>query len=215
MALQRLKFIAQSGVDLKVMNYDYQKHRLVESFLQIIGVDPKSPELVFDRQRIVNPSLSFWQAKMIVAAHEVAGSGYLSAMLADHFRRTPDHRKDPVLADVDALLINRLAPEIAWVNTYLPPSENLRATPKIDAISGNPAFSDTDMMHLMSVVGDYIKAVNLPNVVSEKLLAAGLPPDFVAEEYLILNPDVAAAKVNAVEHYLKNGQHEGRTYRVA
>lgn len=215
MALQRLKSIAQSGVDLKVMNYDYHKHRLVESFLPIIGVDPKSPELVFDRHRIVNPSLSFWQAKMIVAAHELTGSGYLSAMLVDHFRRTPDHRKDPVLAEVDALLINRLAPEIAWANTYLAPSEHLRATPRTDAISGSLAFSDADMMHLMSVFGDYLKAINLPNVVSEKLLAAGLPPDFVAEEYLILNPDVAAAKVNAVEHYLKNGKYEGRNYRVA
>jgi len=67
---------------------------------------------------------------------------------------------------------------------------------------------------LMATVGDYIRAVKIPTTLPQELLAAGLPADFNAEEYLILHPDVAKAKVGAAEHYLDHGRHEGRPYRV-
>lgn len=37
-----------------------------------------------------------------------------------------------------------------------------------------------------------------------------LPPDFDPKAYLAANPDVAAAEVDAVQHYLTYGRHEGR-----
>lgn len=40
-----------------------------------------------------------------------------------------------------------------------------------------------------------------------------LPPDFDAEAYLYLNPDVAAARLDAAEHYLAHGAREGRRFR--
>lgn len=40
-----------------------------------------------------------------------------------------------------------------------------------------------------------------------------LPADFVAEKYLELNPDVAAAGVDAADHYREYGYREGRRYR--
>jgi Phytanoyl-CoA dioxygenase (PhyH) len=41
----------------------------------------------------------------------------------------------------------------------------------------------------------------------------GLPRDFDAEAYYRLNPDVAAAKIDARRHYLRHGKAEGRRYR--
>jgi predicted metal-dependent hydrolase len=43
--------------------------------------------------------------------------------------------------------------------------------------------------------------------------AVTLPTDFDAETYQRLNPDVAAAGVDPVEHYLCHGHSEGRVYR--
>jgi hypothetical protein len=41
----------------------------------------------------------------------------------------------------------------------------------------------------------------------------GLPDDFDAEAYYRLNPDVAAARLDAAEHYVGHGKMEGRRYR--
>ena len=43
---------------------------------------------------------------------------------------------------------------------------------------------------------------------------AGLPPDFDPEGYYRLNPDVAAAKLDAASHYRSHGKAEGRRYRI-
>ena len=40
-----------------------------------------------------------------------------------------------------------------------------------------------------------------------------LPEDFDAGRYLRMHPDVAAAAVDAAEHYLNFGLSEGRSYR--
>lgn len=40
-----------------------------------------------------------------------------------------------------------------------------------------------------------------------------VPADFDAAEYLGLHPDVAAAQVDAAEHYVQHGRREGRAYR--
>jgi predicted metal-dependent hydrolase len=40
-----------------------------------------------------------------------------------------------------------------------------------------------------------------------------LPSDFNAQAYLQLNPDVASARVDPAEHYLRHGYKEGRAYR--
>jgi GT2 family glycosyltransferase len=42
--------------------------------------------------------------------------------------------------------------------------------------------------------------------------APALPPDFVAEDYLALNADVAHAGFDAANHYLRFGHREGRRY---
>ena len=46
-----------------------------------------------------------------------------------------------------------------------------------------------------------------------KIKRAGVPADFDAETYYLLNPDVAAANVDAVDHYTRHGRSEGRRYR--
>ncbi|CAB3765912.1 hypothetical protein B7G54_14015 [Burkholderia puraquae] len=44
---------------------------------------------------------------------------------------------------------------------------------------------------------------------------SSLPPDFSAEAYLQLHPDVRAAGVDPAQHYLEHGKREGRRYLPA
>jgi hypothetical protein len=95
----------------------------------------------------------------------------------------------------------------------LPEAEQLRSKPRPYGADEEPGYSSTDMRQLMETFADYVRTVNIPTVFSQKLLAAGLPEDFDPEGYLILHQDLAAAKVNAAEHYVKYGRREGRAYR--
>jgi Phytanoyl-CoA dioxygenase (PhyH) len=47
----------------------------------------------------------------------------------------------------------------------------------------------------------------------KSFVGMGLPADFDQERYLVLNPDVRAAKVDAATHFLRHGRKEGRRYR--
>lgn len=40
-----------------------------------------------------------------------------------------------------------------------------------------------------------------------------VPDDFSPEEYLVLNPDVAKARLNPFHHYVRHGKKEGRIYK--
>jgi GT2 family glycosyltransferase len=51
-------------------------------------------------------------------------------------------------------------------------------------------------------------------VTTIELSGEGLPLDFDAEFYLVLNPDVKASGVDAGEHYRNYGRNEGRRYRL-
>ena len=212
--IQGLSFISKSGIDLKIVNYDYHKNGLASKFMQVIGLDPASPGIFYEEDRMANPSFSYWQCKSIVTAHEQIGSSYLSAMLVNQFHASQDARKDPVISDVDALIMNRLSAEIAWVNAHLPVSERLRDKQRTGTFSEDPPFYNADVAQLMATIGDYITAVKIPKNVSEELLATGLPADFNPEEYLLLHRDVAVAKVGAAQHYLEHGRLEGRPYRA-
>lgn len=98
-----------------------------------------------------------------------------------------------------------------------------------------PAFSDEPlgMLDLRAVfdvatgelkpnlhLGVPIEAANVqeistrPKIKDRLRIRKGLPADFDSDAYYRLNPDVAAAKVDAGVHYLRHGKTEGRRYRV-
>jgi hypothetical protein len=55
--------------------------------------------------------------------------------------------------------------------------------------------------------------IDMPVADLERLRDVTLPAGFDPVRYLQLNPDVAAAKVDATEHYLQFGAREGRRFR--
>lgn len=70
------------------------------------------------------------------------------------------------------------------------------------------------MKDLLSAMGEYIReAEPSASPVAPYWIEKGLPSDFDAKAYLLHNPDVAAAGVEAEAHYINNGRWEGRVYK--
>lgn len=211
LAPARLLPLLDSGLDVRVRNYDCIRKELLGAFLSEIGLNPAA----FDRQAAPhrNLSLSYGQATAIVMAHQITGSSRFSAALLDRFRTTPDTHPDPYLPDVDAALLAALGPVIDRLNRILPPEERLRDTPR-------PAGGQDDQSMPVDVVAQLLQAVR--DVLATEARAAvvqvpahpHLPADFDPLEYLMRNPDVAAAGMDPVYHYLNHGRFEGRVYRA-
>jgi hypothetical protein len=74
-------------------------------------------------------------------------------------------------------------------------------------------FSTEDMARFMQTVRTVLDGVEVSGK-DNRSRQDGLPEDFDPVEYLLRNPDVAAAKVDPIEHYLTYGRFEGRVYRA-
>ena len=69
---------------------------------------------------------------------------------------------------------------------------------------GEPIEAETEVRPGPSLISKIKRRMKTPE---------GLPADFDAEAYYRLNPDVAVARLDAVEHFLAHGKSEGRRYR--
>lgn len=102
-----------------------------------------------------------------------------------------------------------------------------------DCVYYTPAFSDEplgdlDLRRIADVstnevrpsqyLGELVVSTERPQTLVERFRdrigQSPLPPDFDATTYYRLNPDVAAAGVDAATHYRKHGRAEGRFYRI-
>ncbi|RST86277.1 hypothetical protein EJC49_11265 [Aquibium carbonis] len=212
--LRRLPQFLDSGLDCRLLNYDHHKQALIRAFLHVIGADPDAPELLLEADRLDNPSISYWQATQVGMAVRHTGSSRLAALLLDRFRSEKDPRKDPVIGDVDRRLLEAHREIVSRINRLLPEGHELRRTPREGMALGDVGFSAEDMTRFMQTVRLVLDGPELrPSV--DRARQEGLPGDFDPYEYLLRNPDVAAAKVDPAEHYLTYGRFEGRTYRSA
>ncbi len=206
---RKLPPLLDAGFDVRLRNYDMHKHDLIETLLQEIGVDSAVAGL---RERAAgehNPSISYWQAKAIVMAHETIGSPLLNALLVNRFRAQPERRRDPYSQELDERLLQAFADEIATINLHLPSGEALRTKVRHAAGPVDPGFSEDNMKQFMGVVQECLAS---QEVRAPALNLPGLPADFDPALYLLLNSDVAAAGMDAAYHYLNHGRYEGRAY---
>ncbi len=210
--LRCLPLFIDSRLDCRLVNYDRHKQDLIGAFLRTIGSDPEAPGFRYGSDRLENPSLSYWQAKQVVMAASHTGCSRLAALLLDRFRSEEDPRKDPVFDDIDRRLLEAHAGLISRINALLPEGQGLRQTPRGGVAEIDVGFSTEDMARFMRTVRTVLDGVEF-SWKDNRARQDGLPEDFAPVEYLLRNPDVAAAKVDPIEHYLTYGRFEGRVYR--
>lgn len=204
------------GLPLTVLNFDHHRHNIAVPFLRAIGAENLIDQVEMTTTREANRSLTPSQAHLGVLLHEKLNNKDLTAT----FLRAVQIRDKPRAAgyynrDQHQRILDRFASAISLINQYLPDDQKL-ATQVRNQPDADFMIMPEDAALLLELVEKLIAArteskgpVEARNVTA----AMVLPSDFDPEAYLFHNPDVAAAKVDAAQHYLVHGCREGRRYR--
>lgn len=208
---KKLLPLLASGVDVRVRNYDCIRNDLVSAFLSEIGLQPSAFDWQSERRH--NLSLSYWQATAVVMAQKITGSSRFSARLLEIFRTTPGIHPDPYLPSIDAELLAAQRPVIDHLNHILPPEELLRHTLRSTEGQDDQSMPLDVVEQLLLTVREELESKTRFAVASVSAHPS-LPADFDPVEYLIRNPDVAAANMDPVYHYINHGRFEGRVYKA-
>ena len=197
------------------MSYDLHKERLVESFLQRIGVDPSQCNTEPYKGTTHNRSLSYEQAMLVTMALQNGAFSKVSADLLWQFMSSPAALSDPTIHELDEKILAKEEREILFLNTVLPAGEKLRTTPRPAIAQSEISFSSENVSRTIRTLADHVVKAGIGGTrVAAPVADPGLPSDFDAEEYLLRNPDVAMAGMAAEVHYMQYGRWENRVYRA-
>lgn len=204
------------GLPLTVLNFDHHRHNIAVPFLRAIGAENLIDQVEMTTTREANRSLTSSEAHLGVLLHEKVSNNDLTAT----FLRAVQIRDKPKAAgyynrDQHQRILDRFASTISLINQYLPDDQKL-ATQVRNQPDADFMIMPEDAALLLELVEKLIAARTEskgPVEARNATAAMVLPSDFDPEAYLFHNPDVAAARVDAAQHYLVHGCREGRRYR--
>ncbi len=204
------------GLPLTVLNFDHHRHNIAVPFLRAIGAENLIDQVEMTTTREANRSLTSSEAHLGVLLHEKVSNKDLTAT----FLRAVQIRDKPKAAgyynrDQHQRILDRFASAISLINQYLPDDQKL-ATQVRNQPDADFMIMPEDAALLLELVEKLIAARTEskgPVEARNATAAMVLPSDFDPEAYLFHNPDVAAARVDAAQHYLVHGCREGRRYR--
>jgi hypothetical protein len=224
---------------LHVLNYDQEKKRLIRSFLDIIGVDASLKVDQDDQVRLVNRSLTNQERKVLIAFNNVLGDA-LSQQLSDFFvSGNPDLSAETVSYSktTTQFLLDRYNDEVDWVNNTFFENKPIVSILPIEPTSHH-TYEEQNVNPLQSgvinkQVYDWSLAImkmfrdDSEQRIKQKLsklydaarnhsgnVYPGVPDDFDAVAYLLINKDVFYAEMDPVQHFINYGKLEGRAYKV-
>jgi hypothetical protein len=215
---QALRLIVQLGESVQVISYDHNKHRLVSRFDQILFGHDISRSPPFQK---VNPSPDVHQTAVLQIASCLGSSDHLNAVR--YIERTEGNHQTRYRppSHVSERVFRELEWEISEINKLLPESELIHRRTSQDVPNSIEILRPSDIDFLSEAIRNRIaeeKQKDIDFIVSwadqvGALDQAKLPEGFNVISYLVLNPDLVAARVNPIEHYLTYGATEGRRYK--
>lgn len=214
-SINRLADFVRSGLDVTALSYDSCRSRLIESFLEAIGVKASLERLSGFVGQTHNRSLSFEEASLVVMTYKSGKSDCARHLLAS-FKKRAVHYEDPVISEMDEEIRNILRDDIETLNALLEPDQRLRVAPRKGISLSDLAISHENVGFLLKALSEtVVKPPTSDDRPSQEWLEQGLPEDFDRECYLLLNPDVARAGLGAEYHFVNHGRWERRIYKRA
>jgi len=214
------------------LHYDTCKENLLATFFaEICCVTPElDKQIKLHEGTRVNRSLTACERKYLEKINSVFGAVFSQRVSDEFIYRSPHANAIPVPVD-DAtrnFIQDRFCDQVAWVNAHLfqgrPGVSCFRNT--VAQATAAPQLSQEDGCH--QVVAEWLLAEfsvahsTVVQSVCSRLLdimrspqgdISGLPDDFDAIHYALINPDVLIAGVDPREHFLLHGRKEGRAYK--
>lgn len=210
------------GVPLTVLRYETHRKNVAKAFLAATGLTSVLADHPITSEREVNRSLTGSEAAMTCLLAKRHSPDFVATYIRSALTRDG---RDSVFYDRAShrMVLDWFAGPIAQINERLPEAERLSTvlrdepdTPLsiepgdvelyLNLLEQHPLPSRTARMKLTlhPVLNWARRSVGL---------RPALPPDFDGEAYLFHNPDVAAANMDPVKHYLAAGHAEDRRYR--
>jgi hypothetical protein len=201
---------------IKLFNYDFKKHNLINCFDDLIfgKLISKAPEI-----KIINPSLNYQQSEVFRLMNKLNINFTADEKFKYIYGNNIDKKKTkkfPISKSICKEIYKNLSLEIREINTMLPDNEQIKPTcDDYGNTEFEPLFTNNDI--------DLFKRITRTTTSNEERLlfnkklspyssSPELPVDFNVLDYLLLNPDVLRSNIDPVEHYLIDGKAENRQY---
>jgi hypothetical protein len=230
-ALQILQAVIPQSC-LYVLSYENEKDRLVDSFLDLLGIRESLKVDNLSKQAIVNRSLSEVEREILIMFNKELGQRYSTEMsdllLHANPNASPIHNYSEEFINVVSVKDGSNA---KWINETFFKGKNvvsavpsyifkpdLRKKLKVEPNALN-TYRDTINWAIEKLktninsdvlLDRLVKAVSTPVINHEKL-----PTDFDPLSYLLLNHDVLLTDTDPIDHYLNYGIEEGRQYNLS
>jgi hypothetical protein len=223
-------------ISIKVIHFDRARKNIIREFLDALGIDSS---FEFDQQiqkHQVNRSLNSTEREILIKVNSTLGNSYCSELSDLLIKSNPNALVAPTFCDkaTEGLLMTRFSKQVDWINsTYFNGQSIVSVFPMESKIKQekNLMLEQTPNNATEKQVLDWalekLKTIqnetecrildSLNNAVSQnasKNYPPEVPADFDALAYLLLNPDVLHAGMDAVRHYIYHGNREGRPYKV-
>jgi hypothetical protein len=213
-----LRLIIDLGRSIQVISYDVNKHCLVSRFDQVLFGQDISISPPFRR---VNPSPDVRQTAVLQIASCLGISNQSMAQRYIEQTQESDQARYRLANHLSERVLRELEWEISEINKLLPEDETIQRQEDESAPNSIEILRDADI--------DFLSEVILKRIASEKkddidfivkwanqahlVEQVELPEGFNVISYLVFNPDLVAARVNPIQHYLTHGATEGRRYK--
>lgn len=204
--------MADLDVPMTVLRYERLGKDIVGGVLQAMGM--AEPELLaFERPAAsVNASMSASRAALAVELLQETGDPDLTDVLVKTLARRfgGPSAPEPYDPGLHARLLAHFSRTIERINAHLPQQDALATDIRADVV--RPLQVSEDDRHIARVI--LAELAQRPSGLTGRDLHPDLPIGFDPAVYLLRNPDIAAAGVDPVSHFLTAGQREHRPWRM-
>lgn len=209
-------------LDLKhsihLVNYDFNRNHLIDKFDAIIFGELVSKAPPF---QTVNPSPDAYQTLILQLANSLGLSDQSSTrsyIAKNEGNPRPKYQLPGQIADK---IYRELDSEIREINNLLPEKEPLGRRDVRETVAQIDLLQQRDIEFLSRLIQKKITSDKMDDLAfiascaekTSSLENQKLPEGFNVATYLVHNPDLIAARVNPINHYLTYGVNEGRRFK--
>lgn len=204
--------LADLGVPMKILRYERVRGDIVGGALQALGL--AEPGLMtFPRPEMwINASDSASRTALAIELLQQTDDPDLTdvVMKTLAMRYSAPAGPEPYDPKLHARILGHFSRTIERINAFLPPEDALAT--EIRAQDGKrPAVHEHDRHLARAILAELAqKSSGKP----EHTRNSPLPVGFDPAVYLLRNPDLVAAGVDPVDHFLSSGRRENRPWRI-
>lgn len=231
-ALRNLAGVFPPG-RLRVRHYESERHSLLRSFFESVGVSNPRLALVAGEIGSLNRSLTREERDLFLYVNRTQKHRLFSEALNRGLQEADPNaisEKPMISLDLQDKLQIRFAGEVDWINkTFFEGRQTVGLGKEASSVVGDELLQERRehslrvhrkaleivMQKAVTAAEDYQNRLRhrLETLDRENLAEPALPQDFDPVAYLVLNQDLVWTNFPPVRHFLDHGRREGRAYR--